>query len=548
MHMRNVAPLTHIISVSRVPRLQHRAARPTSVNFWSGIKRRWSSHHPEAGHPAPGDGHPSRRPTRNSLLAGPAISWPGGRPTVICIGAIYRLPAGSAHRAVEQLQEQLRTALTTHKPLLLLGDININVLDTTSAATRHYYTALAELNLVQLIQEPTHLHPTPTCLDHVITNINPTPATTILDADINDHQPVTTEAPIGRLRRRITYRTTRSWRAANWDAICLDLLLADWSSLYTSTDVNQMATTFMKIWIGVLDRYCPVRRRRIRHPDCPWLTNNQTLRAAMAERDAARRAWRTLRTPEAGDKYRRLRNKVKSQLSEARSDYLAQQLVGTDRCAFWQQLKRLYIAPAASAKAPPPTNTDQQRDLATHFNAYFSTVGSNIAAELRDDVAASQLHPRPPVVVAGSFRPRPITLPELTRTIAAMNSSGVVGPDGVSLSTFMKCLPVLAPHLLRMVNTSIVTCVFPESWKIASRGTTVVLCQFSNPVTQLLHLTSGLSLSFHTCLKSQKKSHVISCLAIWRQTTFSMTSSMHTAVVTPRRTPCSTLSTGFLKL
>ena len=335
------------------------------------------------------------------------------------------------------------------------------MLDATSADTRYYSNVLAELSLIQLVQEPTHLHPTPTCLDHVITNIVNTQVA-VLDTTISDHQPVVAEVPIGRLRRRPVYRDTRSWRTANWDAISLDFLLADWSSLHAREDIDQMVADFMKIWTEVLDRHCPIRRRRVRHPDCPWLTDNQPLREVMTERDAARVAWRNLRTPEAADKYRLLRNQTKGLLAMARRDYLAQQLLASDRNDFWRQLKRLYMTPAVTDKTQSPTDDDQQRDLADRFNAFFSTVGSNIAAELKDEVSVGQLHPRPPVVVAGAFKPRPITLPELGRTIAAMNSSGAVGSDGVSLSAVKRCLPVLAPHLLRIVNTSIVSCVFPE--------------------------------------------------------------------------------------
>ena len=423
-----------------------------------------------------------------------SISWPGGRPSVL--GAIYRPPAGPVRRAVDQLQEQLRELLIAQKPLLLLGDTNINMLDNTSPDTRHYRNALAELNLAQLVQEPTHLHPIPTCLDHIITNIDHTSAT-VLPTPISDHQTVVAEAPIGRLRRRPTYRDTRSWRTADWDAICLDFLLADWDSLHSRDDVNQMVSDFMHIWTETIDRHCPVRRRRVRHPDCPWLTNNQPLREVMAERDAAHVTWKIIRTPAAVEEYRRLRNRVKRLLSQARRDYLAQQLIETDRSAFWQQLKRLFIAPAASPKAPSPTDLaegDQQRDLADEFNAFFSTVGSNIAAELKDDATVTTLHPKPPVVVAGAFKPRPITLPELSRTIAAMNSSGAVGLDGVSLSVVKRCLPVLAPHLLRIVNTSIVTCAFPESWKVATvvpilkSGDESVPSNF-RPISLLSHLS-----------------------------------------------------------
>ena len=100
----------------------------------------------------------------------------------------------------------------------------------------------------------------------------------VLRTPISDHQPITVSAPIGRVRKQSTMRTVRSWGRADWDAICLDLLLADWTTLETSDDVNSMVDTFMEIWWSVLDRHCPARTRRSRRRGCPWITNDHELR------------------------------------------------------------------------------------------------------------------------------------------------------------------------------------------------------------------------------------------------------------------------------
>ena len=97
-----------------------------------------------------------------------SATWRGGRPA-ISSASPYRPPAGSVSQAVEELQEQLRDVLTRDRPVFLLGDMNINVLNAQSTDTRHYEAALSELSLTQLINQPTHLLPTPTLLDHVIT-------------------------------------------------------------------------------------------------------------------------------------------------------------------------------------------------------------------------------------------------------------------------------------------------------------------------------------------------------------------------------------------
>ena len=115
-------------------------------------------------------------------------------------------------------------------------------------------------------------------------------------------------------------------------------------------------------------------------------------------------------------------------------------------------------------------------------------------AELHDGGETGQLSPRPPIVVADAFKLQPVTLPELGRVVAAMNGSGAVGGDGVPLSAVRRCVPVLAPHLLRIVNKSLVTSRFPESWRLGTvvpiykqAGDPSVASNF-RPITLLSHL------------------------------------------------------------
>ena len=110
-------------------------------------------------------------------------------------------------------------------------------------------------------------------------------------------------------------------------------------------------------------------------------------------------------------------------------------------------------------------------------------------------MSVEKIHSRPTAVVAAAFKPSPIMLPELGRTISKMNSASAVGCDGISLKSVKRCLPVLAPHLLRIINTSIVTCVFPEAWKVASvvpifksKGDRTIPSNF-RPISLLSHLS-----------------------------------------------------------
>ena len=224
-------------------------------------------------------------------------TWSGGLPTTV--GVIYRPPDSEVTASLDHLEGQLRKAAGAGRPLFTLGDFNFNVLNAAAPGTRRYLDLICELNLAQLIDGPTHLHPTPSALDHIITNqTDPTPEASILPDSISDHQPIVTTARLPRVRRPAQWRVLRNWRRVNWNAVCLEFLLADWTQVDAAADVNSCVRHFMSVWNEVMNRYCPPRRVRVSRPSCPWL-EDPDLRALMSERDSARDAWLCLRTPEA---------------------------------------------------------------------------------------------------------------------------------------------------------------------------------------------------------------------------------------------------------
>ena len=62
---------------------------------------------------------------------------------------------------------------------------------------------------------------------------------------------------------------------------------------------------------------------------------------------------------------------------------------------------------------------------------------------------------------------RTITLNELSKAVRLLKPSSAVGVDGIPLDAIKKCSAVIGAHLLHIINTSIATRVFPDSWKTA---------------------------------------------------------------------------------
>ena len=214
-----------------------------------------------------------------------------------------------------------------------------------------------------------------------------------------------------------------------------------------------------------MDRHCPPRRVRVRRSHCPWLTDDVAIKQLMLERDAARNNWQCSRSPETRAEFTRLRNAVKCRLIKARRDYLCSQISSSHTNKFWHNFKQFATNQNNSNTNRPAVPADVTAQKADELNRYFAGVGASIAKQLRG--SAGRVSPRPPTVCSAMFSLRPVTLPELSRCIRKMNVSGACGLDGVPLPAVINCFAVIGPHLLRIVNMSVRSGVFPDRWKAA---------------------------------------------------------------------------------
>ena len=188
----------------------------------------------------------------------------------------------------------------------------------------------------------------------------------------------------------------------------------------------------------------------------------------MAERDAARRAWAASRSVADRREYRRLRNHAKLMLSRARRSHLTESLC-SDARRFWSRLRQYGadFSARGSKCAPPP---DQDALSADQLNQHFAGVGARVAAEASRaarDAGACDAGPRPYKVCAGAFAPHCVSLPDLILTVSRLSASRAVGVDGIPITAIRSCLPAVGPLILHLVNFSISTLTFPDSWKVA---------------------------------------------------------------------------------
>ncbi|KAF0304473.1 hypothetical protein FJT64_023700 [Amphibalanus amphitrite] len=180
-----------------------------------------------------------------------------GRRALI-VGAIYRPPSAAAVPDIDALRDQLTYVLAKDKPVYALGDTNFDVLRPTKAGVASYVQLLNDLSLSQLITTPTRPGSNATLIDHIITNSPElTTDAEVTPVNISDHDLVTASVRGIKPHQQRRVITVRSTRQLNQDALCLDLLLADWSPVYQAASTTAKWAAWKAVWDPIIDQHMP---------------------------------------------------------------------------------------------------------------------------------------------------------------------------------------------------------------------------------------------------------------------------------------------------
>ena len=406
-------------------------------------------------------------PTTGSALEALWMSFGGRSPFML--GTLYRPPKSPVTPVLNDLQGQLTSILVHHQPTYILGDLNLDVSQPATPGVKRYLEILDELSLTQLIKTPTRTTSTSaTIIDHVIVSRQDlVSCPRVISCDISDHDVIAVDIAQKRDRRRAPNITIRSSKYVDSNALCLDLLQADWSSVYEADTAEQKWRAWLAVWQPHMDHHMPLKIVKLKHPPCPWLQDNEELKECMRQRDVARKC----RDKDQGNdeklqKYRDCRNAVKRVVQyKSCSAYYAQSYE-RHKSKTWTDIRRFLIA----AKKPEPKITpSHQSDAAwaDKLNRHFVAAGAEVASALTAAPQGVALLPRPPRVCAGSFRVRSVTLPQLSVALSRMGNSNASAGDEITVNMLRKTFAVVGPHLCHLVNCSLRTGEVPQGWKEA---------------------------------------------------------------------------------
>ena len=211
-----------------------------------------------------------------------------------------------------------------------MGDFNLDIIKCPldqDAST--FLNANSSFGLFPLINSPTRITSTSaTLIDNIFTNV--------LDAhfdcgcicvDITDHLPIflLTNIQLSKNRQKLP-NVNRSLSDKGITSLNFELLNLDWSPVYKSMNVNEAYDTFLSMFIPLLDKHIPFKKKKPHKTRFrkPWITHK--LLKHIKRKNKLYKKFLNEKNDSSKSKYNKYRNKVTNLLRHAKKKYYCERL------------------------------------------------------------------------------------------------------------------------------------------------------------------------------------------------------------------------------
>ena len=319
----------------------------------------------------------------------------------------------------------------------------------------------------QLITGPTRVTATSETLIDVIATSNSALVTDsgVVKTHISDHYLVYVVLNLKAPKPLPTYVISRSYKNYDPESFVNDLAQVPWYENAFIDDAGEKVVHFNEKVLEILERHAPVRKRKVRNRQCPFL--DQKIKKLMGERDQVHNVACESGAAIDWEHYRWCRNEVKRRLFDAERNYVQKEINDNQSSSAMWKVIRICIPTKEKSR---PVYLRNVTELANEFNEFFTSVGARAAAESKRLASVTALPAyKPPSAKAifqpGEFRFRAVTSFEVRKIIVSFPSNRAPGVDKLHMSVIKDALPVILPVLTELINRSLLTSVFPSAWK-----------------------------------------------------------------------------------
>lgn len=385
----------------------------------------------------------------------------------------YRPPNYEAKVFFKNLEQIVNGLEFGNNELYILGDLNCNMLLTDGSAPNAQLNALCELyQLEQLIKDPTRITMnTRTLIDIVLTNKPQRIISSgVIHLSISDHSLVYAIRTIS-----VTHKTThtiteiRNFKNFNVESFNDELERTPWRSVNNHCDPNLMWDCWKTMFLDIVDKHAPIKKKRIKNKKSPWLT--ASIKKSMINRDKLKSAAIKTNTAEDWLNYKNLKNRLNNEIKKTKTRYYQENFrsnTGKPR-EIWKSINEIMSRNTKNDSKINSIKTDagsttSPEVMSEAFNKYFTEIGSNLAYQLPKSTKSYSDFINP---VNSRFQLELISSPKVLKLLNNLSANKATGIDKIPCCLVKLAAPYIADSLCDIFNSSIRLGIFPSDWKIA---------------------------------------------------------------------------------
>ena len=392
-----------------------------------------------------------------------------GKSKPFLIGNMYR-PPDSKVEFIDRFENFIDNVSGEGKEIILLGDLNKNLQNEHKDIEWENFTT--SLGFSQLICDPTRVTETSsTLIDHIYTNFDENIAHVhVCKIGISDHYAVFGNRKLNNCVKSNTHQTItyRSFKNFDENMFISDMHDVPWETIEYFNDINDIVEVWNNMFLEVVNKHAPLKLHRIKRKYQPdWLTPQ--ILDIIKERDKCKVNGKI-------DEYRILRNKVSMMIDSAKKEtYQTKVEEGKDDPrSIWKLFKQFGACKKGSTKVNNfELNMNNETisndlDIANVFNDYFV----NIPSKLKEPIQPSEFKLLQNFVDSKVHDGINFTIPLVNYSfvntyLSYMDVTKATGLDSIG-PRLLKIAPnILTPSITYIINKSIESGIFPDTWKNA---------------------------------------------------------------------------------
>ena len=351
---------------------------------------------------------------------------------------------------------------------IIIGDININVLDHTYPKTQRLRDILESFNLNWSVNEPTRVTAsTSTAIDNVITNIENTPVR-VFNPAISDHfaQEVIAKGCTPDSVPPV-FKFTRTLKPTDMKQLNRCLEAENWDFLDTYESPDEQFKAFHDCIMFYLDICCPVKKVKetLKQKKNTWITRD--ILVSQEKLQFYHSIYIKSNNADFKTFYKSYKRIYKKVIRAAKAHDISHALKEAENFSktAWNIINNVTKkSPDVSKNSKIKleinnTTTDEPKDVANEFNTFFSSV----ATPQSSSKTFKPSGPEP----ASSMVLAPVSEEEVARVVQGLKSRKTCDIFEMSVWLLQRCFKHILAPLTNLINSSFEKGIFPTLLKTA---------------------------------------------------------------------------------